>query len=77
MPFVVGHQMAEVFFLQQRQIVSRRIEQALNGSIGQQLASVFPAAETNSLPNAGADIGGKVFASAETNSKPQGRKGTT
>jgi hypothetical protein len=44
---VVGQQLAAVFFLQQRQIVSRTLEQALRfrPAVG---GSIFPAAETNS-----------------------------
>jgi hypothetical protein len=44
---VVGQQLAAVFFLQQRQKVSRTLEQALLGrpAVG---GSIAPAAETNS-----------------------------
>jgi hypothetical protein len=43
---VVGQQLAAVFFLQQRQIVSRTLKQVLRGrpAVG---GSIFPAAETN------------------------------
>jgi hypothetical protein len=44
---VVGQQVAAVLLLQQRQIVSRTLEQTLRGrpAVG---GSIFPAAETNS-----------------------------
>jgi hypothetical protein len=46
---VVGQQLAAVFFLQQRQIVSRTLEQALRArpAVG---SSIFPAAKTNQEP---------------------------
>ncbi len=44
---MVGQQLAAVFFLQQRQIVSRTLEQALRGRPAGG-CSIAPAAETNS-----------------------------